>query len=190
MAHSLGGRRSRGGELSSSCWSRACAHCSRPEVGAFSPFTSLWTEGREGVHGGFEVCRSCFLLCSISRIVAECDAATESAAIRRVFSVLQLAYDFARDLEVSHAAEAIARGQRRARPGQRTSEGPGGWPSPSDSASATSSSAGRATAPSETWLTEPETTRRGTARGRGRGRGAARSRCRSAAGRGRAGTRG
>ena len=190
MAHSLGGRRSQEGELSLTRWSRVCAHCTTPEVGAFSPFTSLWAEGSEGVHGGFEVCRSCFLLCSIARIVGECDPATESVALRRVFSVLQLAYDVARDLEVSHAAEAIARGQRRTRQGPRTSKGPGSWPSPSGAASATSSSAGRATAPSETWLTEPESTRRGTARGRGRGRGAARSRSRSASGRGRASTRG
>ena len=188
MAHSLGGRRSQEGELSLTRWSRVCAHCTRPEVGAFSPFTSLWAAGSEGVHGGFEVCRSCFLLCSIARIVGECDPATESVALRRVFSVLQLAYDVAWDLEVSHAAAAIARGQRRARPGPRTSEGPGGWPSPSDAASATSSGAGRATAPSETWLSKPETTRRGTARGRGRG--AARSRSRSAPGRGRASSRG
>ena len=178
MAQWLGGRRSQESELSSPRWTRVCSHCGRPEVGAFAPLAALWTEGREGVHGGFEVCRSCFLLCSISRIVAECDAATESASLRRVFSVLLLAYDVARDLEVSHAAEAIARGQRRARPWPRTSDGPGSWPSPSGAASETSSGAERASAPS----------RRGPARGRGRG--AARSRSRSAPGRGRASSRG
>ena len=74
------------------------------------PFTSPWTESPEGPHGGGEVCRPCFLLCSISRIVSESSPAAESAQLRRILAVLQLAYDVARDLEFSHAAEAVAGG--------------------------------------------------------------------------------
>ena len=90
-------------------WQRLCGLCQRPEAGPFGPFTALWQERAAG-ESGLVVCRPCFLLSEIPRIIAQCP---DDVDLRRLLGVLDLAYTVARDLEVGYAAEAIAEAWRR-----------------------------------------------------------------------------
>ena len=144
---------------------RTCALCSRPEIfnapeqGPYGPFTVLWRRGAQQDQQGVVVCRPCFCLSEIPRIIGTLPTEID---VQQIIAVLDVAYALARDLEIGHAAQAIAetwawrqgRG-REGSEGPRRREGRG-----AQSESGTSEGAPR---------TRSRTPRRATGRGRGRG---------------------
>ena len=107
---------------------RTCALCSRPEIfnapeqGPYGPFTVLWRRGAQQDQQGVVVCRPCFCLNEIPRIIGTLPTAFD---VQQIFAVLDVAYALARDLEIGHAAQAIADSwARRESRGSEGSEGP------------------------------------------------------------------
>ena len=149
---------------------RTCALCSRPEIfnapeqGPYGPFTVLWRRGAQQDQQGVVVCRPCFCLNEIPRIIGSLPTAID---VQQIIAVLDVAYALARDLEIGYAAQAIAESwARREGRGREGSERP--WRPEGSSESGPAEGAPR---------TRSRTPRRGPqvaprrASGRGRARG-------------------